>query len=820
MKKKVNLLMTAITLTTVLLVTLASCGQMADVPQGYAKVRVGTPNGRAITADEKQNSRFEYYFNDSRSDSNETVAQVSSRLKIRVVAIDTRNGRQVGTGEKTITVAPGMNNVDILIYEDRGANANMVRWSAGVATVGDVQGIPADESRSPGEVITVPQDPTWVHAKTFDGWSYGNVQLVDENDSTITGNLTAGDKFKMPDGGVTLTAEWTKNQYTITYAANSAKSGNQAATDVPTPQQNIEALSPTNVSASTLQAIVVGSTTYTFTGWNTDENGNGTRYSAGQSIAQMTGDMMLYAQWTDEIVYTVTYDKGSTQAAENDITNWRSSDTFIVGTSSAISLPTLTATGYNFTGWQDDNGDAQNPYTPNATVTLTAQWEAKTYTFEVNGNGATNLDNPFVDTSLDLESQPVTGLNKPANANTAYSGKCFEGWSYTQGGAALSGDLVLEDILNEPTVQISSNNVITLYAVWKDAVAGVTDSNGTETNFDDFDTAWESDEADGGTIKLYSDITLTSAKHVGIASDQGTAFTVGTTLDLNGHTITYGSSSAYIGLLQADLSFTLKDTSSAGNGKISIGSATYGILVAGGTFSMEGGSLTDMDFTTTANNSGGSALTLHNAAGAINATMTGGSISNNRLNYNLVDASTQAVGVLVRGASTEFSMSGGSISNNSIIFESSGYLGYGAGVMVMDNSTFRMSGTAEITGNTVGGKTSSVNANYQGGGVAVQGGTFEMSGGTISGNTALFGGGVYLSTSGGTFNMTGGSITDNEATNANGNGYGASVSGTTTEGTGGGVYKGSGATFNKSGTASVTGNRAQKAGSEDVYNEP
>lgn len=45
-------------------------------------------------------------------------------------------------------------------------------------------------------------------------------------------------------------------------------------------------------------------TGYYFTGWNTESNGSGTSYSVGQFVG-ITGDMTLYAQWSN--IYTVTF---------------------------------------------------------------------------------------------------------------------------------------------------------------------------------------------------------------------------------------------------------------------------------------------------------------------------------------------------------------------------------------------------------------------------------------------------------------------------------------------------------------------------------
>jgi hypothetical protein len=95
------------------------------------------------------------------------------------------------------------------------------------------------------------------------------------------------------------------------------------------------------------------------------------------------------------------------------------------------------------------------------------------------------------------------------------------------------------------------------------------------------------------------------------------------------------------------------------------------------------------------------------------------------------------------------------------------------------------------------------NSALAGGGVYITNGEFTMTGGEISGNTAPDrGGGVYINDSAAIFNMSGGSITGNNNT---GSGYG-----------GGGVYM-NGGDFTMSGTARIAGNTAGSGNGNGVY---
>ncbi len=176
-------------------------------------------------------------------------------------------------------------------------------------------------------------------------------------------------------------------------------------------------------------------------------------------------------------------------------------------------------------------------------------------------------------------------------------------------------------------------------------------------------------------------------------------------------------------------SLTLWNGSITGNKHLQQGS----VQVAGGTFTMNGGSITGNTTNGGVQVAGGKFY------------MNGGEITLNTDGYG---------GVYVNGG--EFTMSGGKITQNISTH-------YSGGVYVK-SGTFTMNEGGEITGNT--GK--------NGGGVHVgSSGIFNMTGGKITGNTnsdANGGSGVYLEAYGSTFNMNGGEITGNTNSAENGGG--------------------------------------------------
>ena len=264
------------------------------------------------------------------------------------------------------------------------------------------------------------------------------------------------------------------------------------------------------------------------------------------------------------------------------------------------------------------------------------------------------------------------------------------------------------------------------------------------------------------------------------------------TLDLNGHTLTYGGpdgGSMYDGGLGVftlkGRNFTVKNGTITENG----GKENYRcFIVASGILTIE--NVTIQGFSC---GKGGGAIYIE-ARGTCN--MVSGKISGNsawdkgggvyvRGIFNMHDgtisgnnvSSGSGGGVYVYTSGT-FNMNGGTISGN--------HARLGGGVYVYQNGSFNMKG-GEIRNNQAANGSSG-----EGGGVYVYGGTFTMDGGTISGNTAIEnGGGVYVNKN--SFTMGDGTISGNTANAA-----------------GGGVYMYSGS-FTMTG-GSITGNGAGRNG--------
>ena len=165
-------------------------------------------------------------------------------------------------------------------------------------------------------------------------------------------------------------------------------------------------------------------TGHTFSGWNTEPNGTGDPYEAGDEFT-IDADITLYAQWTP-INYAVTFSNPSngTLVVKNGETTITSGATVPYGTTLTIeATPSL---GYNLTkweynaagaGWNDGEGTS---YTVESAVEFRASFEEKIYhtiTYIVNG----------VSTTDEVEEGEAISFTDP-DASEIPTGCAFMGW--------------------------------------------------------------------------------------------------------------------------------------------------------------------------------------------------------------------------------------------------------------------------------------------------------------------------------------------------------------------------------------------------------
>lgn len=225
-----------------------------------------------------------------------------------------------------------------------------------------------------------------------------------------------------------------------------------------------------------------------------------------------------------------------------------------------------------------------------------------------------------------------------------------------------------------------------------------------------------------------------------------------TTLDLKGNTLTM-TGNGRIANVAEGATFTLKDTSEAGTGKITGGKAEVGGCIYNqGTFNMTGGTITGCSATS---GSGGAVFSRSNSDYTAEVNITGGSISGNT-------STGGGGGISIAATSQSSKKSTLNISNakieNNITYHSSNSAN-GGGIYLSAYTE------AVIGQNTIIEKNSARN----GGGIAVNKSTLKMTGGKIKDNSASVGegGGFYIENAS-NVEIEGTEISNNTANDAGG----------------------------------------------------
>ena len=195
----------------------------------------------------------------------------------------------------------------------------------------------------------------------------------------------------MPGANSTYTAQWTINQYTITFNSN----GGSAVGSI-----------TQNYGTSVAKPADPTRTGYTFAGWYSD---SGLTTAVSWPYTMGASNVTFYAKWTVNN-YNLTFDaNGGTGGSGPTPTPY----------GAGITAPTVTRTGYTFNGWSPTVPATM----PAADSTYTAQWTINQYTITFNSNGGSAVS--------PITQNYGTSVSKPADpAKTNYD---FAGW-YSDSG--------------------------------------------------------------------------------------------------------------------------------------------------------------------------------------------------------------------------------------------------------------------------------------------------------------------------------------------------------------------------------------------------
>ena len=162
--------------------------------------------------------------------------------------------------------------------------------------------------------------------------------------------------------------------YTVTYDGNNSNSGS-----VPVDSTLYTKGQTVTVLGNTGTLVEAG---YSFAGWNLASDGTGTTYAQAQTLLMGSANITLYAKWTANPTYTVTYDGNGSDSGNVpvDTTNYEQGQSVTV----LANTGNLAKTGYNLAGWNLASDGTGTTYTKAQTfamgatnITLYAKWTLK-----------------------------------------------------------------------------------------------------------------------------------------------------------------------------------------------------------------------------------------------------------------------------------------------------------------------------------------------------------------------------------------------------------------------------------------------------------
>ncbi|MGG1517754.1 InlB B-repeat-containing protein [Paenibacillus oryzisoli] len=345
------------------------------------------------------------------------VYQIGSRTAATVSAVES-SGIRIGTYErdmdnKQVTdLYDGQSYTFIVIVKDKDGNKSIYNkvairtlaiptFSVTYHTNGGTGTVPTDANvYYQGETVTALGSGDLLRpGYTFAGW---NTQ-ADGNGTTYA----VGADFNIGAADVELYAKWTQNPtYTVTYVVYDGTGA------VPIDSNAYEQGMPVTVLGNTGNLTRPG---YTFAGWNTQKDGNGTTFMAGATFTIGTENVALYAKWTQNPTYTVTYVVyGGTGAVPIDSNAYEQGmPVTVLGNTGNLRNP-----GYTFAGWNTQKDGSGTAYVAGDTfsmgaenVELYAKWLADSVDDSSDGGDSdTETGIPSADENTEKSLETYAGL--------------------------------------------------------------------------------------------------------------------------------------------------------------------------------------------------------------------------------------------------------------------------------------------------------------------------------------------------------------------------------------------------------------------------
>ena len=237
-----------------------------------------------------------------------------------------------------IAYGEGKNGVGRYTMKPAGNDLYAI-WKANPATIQyrndwpNTTGSTPDTTGNTGQDVTIAQNGFTRPGYTFTGWA---------RDRRTNPSLQPGGRYTLTPGTTTLWAQWKADPAHLIYNSNSGSTSQTRRTD--------------GVVDQTLTVIAnpFTRTGYTFTGWNTQADGRGRTYTAGNGFrlvadpkSNPVNTSVLYAQWRINRV-TLKFNPNGGTGGYPDIT----ADAFTTVTIPADAKePKVQRPGFRFTGW-------------------------------------------------------------------------------------------------------------------------------------------------------------------------------------------------------------------------------------------------------------------------------------------------------------------------------------------------------------------------------------------------------------------------------------------------------------------------------------
>ena len=271
---------------------------------------------------------------------------------------------------------------------------------------------------------------------TFDGWYTSDGTKVSQ---TFT-----------PTAPTNLTAHWTPITYTVSYDGNGGSGSTASSTHTYDVAQK---LTPNGFERKF---------TVTF------------NYNDGRTETRTVNAVSTFNGWLcskDRKIY-------ADEAEVKNLTDKSETITMTAQwTDASVDIPTPARSGYTFSGWTDQKGNqVSGKITPTKDITLTANWDAITYTVEYNPNGGSGTTASSTHTYDVAQKLTPNGFERKFTVTFNYNDgatetrtvdavSTFNGWK--------NGNITYKD--QESVVNLASTNdaVVTMTAQWTDKTVTV-----------------------------------------------------------------------------------------------------------------------------------------------------------------------------------------------------------------------------------------------------------------------------------------------------------------------------------------------------------